>query len=115
MQPQNRKTRSLTSRLSTCYIAVAERRVGLGDQLQGRREGGIVSRHQNPLKRLRVSHGPSIRQLADACRVTEAEVIRVEDGESRIPGELRDYLTEQGESVSWLASEQSEHIAKKSK
>jgi len=55
----------------------------------------------------------SVNELAGACGLSANALARVEAGSDGLPGELQDYLTERGENVSWLASEQSEFVAAK--
>jgi hypothetical protein len=45
-------------------------------------------------------------QIAEACHLDDNVLARVEAGEDGVPGELQDYLTEQGENVGWMASQQ---------
>ena len=70
----------------------------------------IALDHQSPIRKWRESHNLTVVQLATASNIPGQEVIQVEEGKTGIPGELQDYLTGQGENVSWMASEQSAFI-----
>lgn len=65
----------------------------------------------SPIKSWRRSRNLTRSELASACDLTEYEIIQMENGLAGIPGEMQDYLTEQGEDVSDLASQQSAFIA----
>jgi transcriptional regulator with XRE-family HTH domain len=64
----------------------------------------------SPLREWREKHNISISELASACGIDAAELIKIEAGEGGIVGELQDYLTKEGENVSSMAIQQSVFI-----
>lgn len=73
----------------------------------------MTSEHESPLHVWCTARNMSVQQLTHACSVSDDEIRRIETGEMGIPGEVQDYLTKQGENVSWMASEQSQFISMK--
>ena len=67
--------------------------------------------HQAPLAVWRSAHGMTQAQLAEASGAALREVQAAEEGTEGLVGELQDYLTDQGENVSELASEQSRFLS----
>lgn len=65
----------------------------------------------SPLTEWREGRGMTMEQLAEASGAKPSEVEAAEEGKTSLAGELQDYLTEQGENVSEMASEQSAFIA----
>jgi predicted transcriptional regulator len=61
-------------------------------------------RTRSPLAEWRERYGLSPDDLANLCGVTEAEIIRMETGETGLVGEVQDYLTGQGANVSMMAA-----------
>jgi len=72
--------------------------------------GGIAVQQESPLRKWRRPRSRSVQQPARACSVGEEDIYRTEAGGSGLIGEVQDYLTEQGENVSWMAGEQSAYI-----
>ena len=68
-------------------------------------------RDNGPIQTWRMNHGLTRHELAQACGIAEGDLARIEEGKEGIAGELQDFLTEQGENVSRMASEQSAYLA----
>jgi hypothetical protein len=71
----------------------------------------IPAQAVSPLALWRMEHGMTQAQLAAAAGAKLSEVRAAEEGHTGLVGELQDYLTEQGENVSEMASRQSAFIA----
>jgi DNA-binding transcriptional regulator YiaG len=65
----------------------------------------------SPIEEWREEWNMTREHLARACGLTTGEVAKIEEGQTGLPGELQDYLTERGENVSHFASQQSRFVA----
>jgi transcriptional regulator with XRE-family HTH domain len=68
-------------------------------------------RTKSPLTEWREQQGLSVADLAGLCNLPEAEIIRIEAGETGLVGEVQDYLTRQGANVSMMAAGHASFLA----